>query len=171
MIREYTVYYLEVTDPNDVTVKTSIPENIQFRRLTEPSPLVNQSFYLKIGNDWDWIDRKFWTIDQWQCYAEQAELETWVVHYDGSPCGYFELVHEPEQAVQIAYLGLFPEYTGMGIGRFMTGFAIRRALASGAKRVWLSTCSLDHPAALKTYLKCGFRIVREETIRKDFPEK
>jgi len=59
----------------------------------------------------------------------------------------------------------------MGIGRFMTGFAIRRALASGAKRVWLSTCSLDHPAALKTYLKCGFRIVREETIRKDFPEK
>ena len=171
MIREYTVYYLEITDPNDVTVNPSIHENIQFRRLTEPSPLVNQSFYLKIGRDWDWIDRKFWTIDQWQHYTEQAGLETWVVHYDGSPCGYFELLHEPKQTVQIAYLGLFPEYTGKGIGRYLAGFAIRRAFTSSAIRVWLSTCSLDHPAALKTYLSCGFKILREETVRKDFPEK
>ncbi|MBN2602387.1 MAG: GNAT family N-acetyltransferase [Candidatus Marinimicrobia bacterium] len=171
MIREYTAYYLEITDPNDVTIDQSISENIQFKRLTDPLPLVNQSFYLKIGSDWNWIDRKFWTIDQWQAYANQTELETWIVHYDGLPAGYFELLHEPKQTVQIAYLGLFSEYTGKGIGKFITGFAIHRAFTSGAKRVWLSTCSLDHPAALKTYLKCGFKIVRDKTVRKDFPEK
>jgi len=171
MIREYTVYYLEINDLNDVTINPSIPDNIQFRRLTEPSPLVNQSFYLKIGGDWDWVDRKFWTTGQWQHYAEQAELETWNVHYDGSPAGYFELLHEPKQTVQIAYLGLLPEYTGKGIGSYMTGYAIRQAFTSGVKKVWLSTCSLDHPAALKTYLKCGFKIVREEIVRKDFSDE
>lgn len=93
------------------------------------------------------------------------------MHYDGSPAGYFELLYESNQTVQIAYLDLLPEYTGKKIGVYMTGFAIQRAFNSGVKRVRLSTCSLDHPAALKTYLKHGFKIVREETVRRDFPDK
>jgi GNAT superfamily N-acetyltransferase len=68
-------------------------------------------------------------------------------------------------------LGLLPRFTGKGIGKYMTSSAIQHALESGAKLVWLSTCSFDHPAALKTYLKQGFKIVREETVRKDFPDK
>jgi len=167
---EFTVYYLEITDLNDLQIDPVIPDNIQIMRLMQPSFAVNQSFYLKIGADWDWIDRKYWTTEQWQNYVKQSELETWIVHYDGAPVGYFELLQEPERTVQVAYLGLLPEYTGKKIGRYMTCFAIRQAFSSGAKRVWLSTCSLDHPAALKTYLKCGFKIAREETVRKDFPD-
>jgi hypothetical protein len=30
------------------------------------------------------------------------------------------------------------------------------------ERVWLHTCTLDHPAALPNYLKRGFRPIREE---------
>ena len=36
--------------------------------------------------------------------------------------------------------------------------AIRRAWALDAQRVWLHTCTEDHPAALPNYQKRGFRI-------------
>jgi len=32
------------------------------------------------------------------------------------------------------------------------------------KRVWLHTCSLDHPAALPMYQKAGFVVYKTETI-------
>lgn len=171
MIREFTVYYLEITESGNAGADMSIPDNIRIKRVTEPSPALNRFFYLKIGAAWDWIDRKNWTVDQWRQYVDQADLETWVVHFDSAPAGYFELLHEPEQRTQIAYLGLLPEFTGKGLGGYLTRFAIQRAFDVGAKKVWLSTCSLDHPAALKTYLKCGFKLVREEVVRKEFPDE
>ena len=45
--------------------------------------------------------------------------------------------------------------------------AVREAWAAGPSRVWLHTCTLDHPAALPNYLGRGFRSVREETYTID----
>ncbi|MCD6204202.1 MAG: GNAT family N-acetyltransferase [Candidatus Marinimicrobia bacterium] len=168
-IREFTVYTLEITEPGNLQSPLSAPESVIIERLTRPDYRINRSFYLKIGRDWDWIDRKFWTDKQWREYADRPELETWIVYYQNDPAGYIECIYESGQTVQIAYLGLLPQYTGRGIGSYMTKYAIRQAFSAGTEKVWLSTCSLDHPAALKAYLKCGFKIVKEETVRKDFP--
>jgi len=37
----------------------------------------------------------------------------------------------------------------------------------GPKRVWLHTCTLDHPAALPNYQKAGFAIYKEEMITRE----
>jgi len=35
--------------------------------------------------------------------------------------------------------------------------------AAGASRVWVHTCTLDHPGALPNYIARGFRVYKEET--------
>jgi len=170
MLKTLTVYYLEITDPKDFRTVEKIPPDVRIIRVKEPCPLLNQFFYRNIGRDWDWIDRRDWSPEQWNAYVSRPQLETWIVHYKGTPAGYIELDREPEETIQIAYLGLLPQFTGKRIGKYVTSFAIQHAFDSGAKRVWLSTCSFDHPAALNTYLHRGFTIFKTEEIEKEFPE-
>ena len=40
----------------------------------------------------------------------------------------------------------------------------------GAQRVWVHTCSLDHPHALANYQARGFRIFRVEEQREALPD-
>ena len=41
----------------------------------------------------------------------------------------------------------------------------------GAARIWVHTNSLDGPAALPGYQARGFRIFKEERLRRDFPDE
>jgi GNAT superfamily N-acetyltransferase len=55
---------------------------------------------------------------------------------------------------------LLPHAVGTGQGGALLTGAIERAWAMGASRVYVNTCSLDHPAALSNYQKRGFQLVR-----------
>ena len=51
---------------------------------------------------------------------------------------------------------------GKGIGGGMLSLAVREAWEiKGTQRVWLHTCSDDHPHALGNYEKRGFRLVQD----------
>ena len=50
-----------------------------------------------------------------------------------------------------------PEATGTGAARFLMEAALDKALTGDARRVWLHTCTFDHPAALRFYQARGFR--------------
>jgi len=49
--------------------------------------------------------------------------------------------------------------------------AIRRAWETGARRLVVETCSLDHPAALANYRARGFRVVRTTTHARTLPDE
>jgi GNAT superfamily N-acetyltransferase len=57
---------------------------------------------------------------------------------------------------EVAFFGLVPDETGKGTGRALMDEAIRRAFAKPIERLWLSTCTLDHPKAMAFYRKAGF---------------
>src|SRR5918995_1859877 len=78
------------------------------------------------------------------------------------PTGYFELRAHQDDSVEIAYFGLLPDFIGRGWGKYLLTRAVQSAWQQGPRRVWLHTCTLDHPAALPNYLKRGFRPVRQE---------
>ena len=80
----------------------------------------------------------------------------------GETAGYFELHREDDGAVEIVYFGLLPQYTGRGLGGALLTEAVERAWASGAARVWLHTCTFDHPAAIPNYLARGFTVFKTE---------
>jgi GNAT superfamily N-acetyltransferase len=94
--------------------------------------------------------------------VESDQHQTWVAYQQGAIAGYFEL-HRQGDEVEILYFGLAPQFIGKGLGGFLLSEAIAKAWQwQGANRVWVHTCTLDHPHALKNYQARGFRIYKEE---------
>jgi len=124
-------------------------------------PRFNQFLYKYVGNDWNWAFRLPWSPEQWRHYACADNLRTFVAYRQGSIAGYYELRREADD-VEIRSLGLTPEFVGRGYGGPLLDSAIEDAFAWGASRVWLHTCTDDHPNALNNYLKSGFAIFKVE---------
>jgi ribosomal protein S18 acetylase RimI-like enzyme len=119
--------------------------------------------YREVGRRWHWVDRLPWTDERIREHLATPGVEIWVLSTDGVPAGYVELARGAGGVVEIAYLGLLPEFIGRGAGQALLAAALGRAWDSpDTTRVWLHTCTLDHPRALPNYLAAGFRVVREE---------
>jgi ribosomal protein S18 acetylase RimI-like enzyme len=118
--------------------------------------------YTEVGRAHHWTDRLGWSEETVRRHLDNPAISLWLLSWEGAPAGYFELRKEGDEAVEIAYFGLLPEYVGRGWGKFLLTEAVRTAWSLGPTRVWLHTCTLDHPAALPNYLRRGFRRVREE---------
>ena len=124
----------------------------------------NRFLYQLVGSDWRWTDKNGWTDAQWQAFAENDNLRTWVGYCKGSPAGYFELQQQRGGDVEIAYFGLAPRFIGQGFGGYLLARAIKSAWAwEGTRRVWVHTCTLDHPRALPNYQARGFVVYKVET--------
>ena len=93
-----------------------------------------------------------------QTLLEQPDHELHVARHDGELVGYFELGGD-----ELAFFGLTLPYIGRRIGPWLLDRAIERAFARGITRIDLNTNTLDHPKALDTYRKAGFRPVRSES--------
>ncbi|HXF61538.1 MAG TPA: GNAT family N-acetyltransferase [Caldilineaceae bacterium] len=156
------IYHLEMTDPAALRPARRTPDDVDIRQVELPSPEFNRFLYTAVGGDWYWRDRLNWTYDRWMAYLDRPELETWVAYRRGTPAGYVELEAQPGGSVEIAYFGLLPQFIGHGIGGYLLTHAIRRGWDRGASRVWVHTCTLDHPSALANYQARGLRIFKEE---------
>jgi GNAT superfamily N-acetyltransferase len=171
MLISSTISYLEMKNPAELREKQAPRDGLDVVPITLPQPELNRFFYCTVGGDWYWINRLDWTYSQWSNYVNRPELQTWIVTVDRVPAGYFELELQPGDDLEIVYFGLLPAYVEQGIGGWALSEAVKRAWATGAKRVWMHTCTLDHPRALANYLARGFRKFKEETSVEDLPEK
>ena len=142
---------------------------LKLQRVEIPSPELSRFLYQAVGSQWWWHERLQWDRDRWIEHLERPELETWVAYLSGTPAGYFDLEIEPENDVPLAYFGLLPSFIGQGLGAELLHGAVERAWALEPKRVWLHTCSLDHPRALPNYRASGFSIYRTENVIAHLP--
>ena len=167
---QVTTYYLEMHRAADLRPPAGKPPpELAIVRAEIPSPDLNRFLYVSVGRDWTWVDRLAWSREEWTAYLDRPELETWVGYLRGTPCGYFELEREGDGSIQLAYFGLLPQFTGRGLGSQLLAAAIRRGWAMGASRVWVHTCTLDHPSALPNYQARGMKVYREVTEEKSLP--
>ena len=106
-----------------------------------------------------------WSDLQWSNYVSNKNLETYVIRNSDDLVGYFELIHHPEKnETELAYLGLFEDYFGKGVGGYALTTAIVKSFEKKIKRMWVHTCTLDHPNAIKNYLARGMKIFKEENL-------
>ena len=68
----------------------------------------------------------------------------------------------------IRFLGLLPSLAGQGLGRWLFARTLQLAWRDDVVRVRVNTCTLDHPAALPSYLKAGFKAY--ERAFESFPD-
>lgn len=153
-----TSYRLEMTSPDDLRPKRGDFPDLRVERMEVKCPEFNKFLHTVVGHQWLWGGRTHWGEYEWRNFVEGEGLETWVAYRSGTPAGYFEIEANPDGNTQIHTFGLLEPFIGTGLGGHLLTIAVECAWNTGAKRVWLSTCSHDHPHALKNYLARGFRI-------------
>jgi GNAT superfamily N-acetyltransferase len=156
-----TTFYLEMRAPAQLR-PAHRQDALDVRECEIPQFEVNRFLYRFVGAAWEWTDKLCWRDEQWRAWAEDPKLRTWIAYHRGSPAGYFELQKQAGDEVEIAYFGLAPAFIGRGFGGDLLSRGIANAWDWDATRVWVHTCSLDHPAALANYQARGMRLYRQE---------
>ncbi|RHW19371.1 GNAT family N-acetyltransferase [Sphingomonas gilva] len=122
-----------------------------------PAPDKYRTLFRRVGSPWLWFsrlamdDRRLTDIihdPDVSVFAvvDRAEIEVGMLELD---------FREPNQC-ELSYFGLVPELAGQGHGRWLMAEALSRAWIRWIKRVWVHTCTLDHPRALGFYRASGF---------------
>ena len=159
---EVTRTYLEMEAPGDLRPVPAPAPGPRIERLEHCSPATFRYLYAEVGRDFQWTDRLVWTDVTVERHLGNPAVSIWLLSVGEASAGYFELREHDDHSVEIAYFGLLPAYIGRGWGKYLLTRATQEAWALGPSRVWLHTCTLDHPSALPNYLKRGFRPVRTE---------
>jgi len=175
--------YLEMLSPAAFSDQRAPIRNPKFQvhELIERTWRFNRDMYLAVGEKWKWIDKRPWTDEQWQDYANDSNLRTFAGYCDEALIGYYELKRSArsslrrqssevrgqfnQEDVEIAYFGLLPEFIGRGAGGALLTSAIENAWnwSPTPARVWVHTCNRDHPNALANYQARGFKIYKVVT--------
>ena len=156
--------FLELKDLKNLKTNP-INKNKYLVKKIKPDFQLNKFFYKQVGKKHRWIDRLSWSDEKWINYISNKNLETYIICESEELVGFFELLNNPElQETEISYFGLLEEYIGKGIGGYALSVAIRKSFEKNIRRVWLHTCTLDHPNALKNYIARGMTVFKKEKI-------
>lgn len=158
-----TITFLEMFAPP--TRRFPPPVNFQLALMTADAiPLHYYRYlYATIGADHMWIDRNYLSDQELGNLIHADGTEITVLYYGGVPAGFFEIAGLNSADVELAYLGIMPEFIGRGLGRYLLSCALDRAWEGDPKRVHIQTSTFDHPVALPLYQKAGFAPFAQET--------
>ncbi|WP_326525900.1 GNAT family N-acetyltransferase [Sphingomonas sp.] len=135
-----------------------------------PSPDKYRALFARVGAPWLWFSRLVMDDARLLSIIHDPDVSILaVLDPAGIEVGMLELdFREPGQC-ELSYFGLVPELVGQGQGRWLMGHALARAWRKGVERVWVHTCTLDHPRALGFYRAAGFVAVTRKVETFDDP--
>jgi GNAT superfamily N-acetyltransferase len=152
-----TITHLQM-ERADWTQRGRTPDiEVTIEHVAAPTAACYRELYDRVGRPWLWYERRLLSDAALQTLLEQPDHELHVARHGGELVGYFELGGD-----ELAFFGLTLPYIGRRIGPWLLDRAIERAFARGVERLLLNTNTLDHPRALATYRKAGFKPVRSE---------
>jgi GNAT superfamily N-acetyltransferase len=129
-----------------------------FELVRVPNPDIDEAraLFRRIGENWLWFSRLRKPEDELAKTFSDPAYEVYHARQRSGVIGLVELDLRVEGEVEIAFFGLVPEATGSGAGKWLMNQALAKAWRPGVNRVWLHTCTGDHPAALPFYIRAGF---------------
>jgi GNAT superfamily N-acetyltransferase len=140
----------------------SPPGKLALMRVDSPSVEFSRYLYNTVGEPWFWWERRKVSDEELLRQISDPKVELYVLYVQGEPGGYVELDRRPEPEIEVAYFGIFPKFVGRGFGPYLLNWAVDQAWSYGPKRLFVNTCTLDHPKALRTYQKVGFVPYKQE---------
>lgn len=164
---DVTITYLEMLEKpaRGPARPPRLTEKIALMRTERPTVSFYRYLYNAVGEPWVWYERNQLPDEELAAIIQDEKVEICVLYHDGTPAGYAELDFRQEDEVELAYFGLIPDYIGLGLGGYLLNWSIDTAWSREPRRLWVNTCTLDHPAALTVYQKAGFKPYDQETIR------
>jgi GNAT superfamily N-acetyltransferase len=149
------VTYLEMLERP--TLPHTSSRTVSLRRVERPGIEWYRALYRRVGSQWFWFSRAEMTNEQLAELFDRPTSELFIAEHAAREIGMAELDRSERPNVEITSFGLFPDFMGKGLGRPFMAELLTRAWSGMTDRVWLHTCTLDAPAALTFYIKCGFR--------------
>lgn len=166
---EVTRTHVELTDRSAFRPAPCPAERVRVEQVRDCPASFLRYLYAEVGRGYYWLERLRWTDEQARARLSDPAVSLFLLAVGGAPAGYFELEKHRDGSVEVVYFGLLPEFHGRGLGKYLLTEAVGAAWALSATRVWLHTCTLDHPGALANYLGRGFRPYKTETYEIDLP--
>ncbi|MCJ2119811.1 GNAT family N-acetyltransferase [Methylobacterium sp. J-001] len=147
---------LEMVKPPALRDAKPFPDDTVLHRLVRPDGETYRRLYRAVGADWLWFSRLTLGDEALRAILDDPRVEILALRRDGADLGLLELDFRQPDTCELAFLGLVPKALGQGLGRTLINAAIERAWSRPIRRLWVHTCTFDHPGALGFYRRSGF---------------
>jgi GNAT superfamily N-acetyltransferase len=128
-----------------------------------------RELYLRIGEEWLWFSRVRMSDAELVGIVRSPLVDVYALVQDGCDEGLLELDFRTAGQCELAFFGVTAKLIGSGAGRWLMNRALELAWSQPISRVWVHTCTFDHPAALPFYQRSGFRVFRRQIEVADDP--
>ncbi len=166
---ESVITSLEMLAPPAPPALAPPRDDVAIVRAHRPTVSFYRFLYNTVGEPWLWGDRRKLSDEALAAVVQHPAVEVFVLHVAGVPAGYSELDRRVEGEVEIGYFGIMPEFLHQKLGPYLLDWTIRTAWSYAPRRLWVHTCTLDHPRALAMYERAGFRAYKTEVEIGDDP--
>lgn len=129
----------------------------RLNRWKAPSPEKYRALFRRIGEPWLWFSRLVMAESELLSIIRHEAVEIYAVEdRQGIEIGMLELDFRNAGEVEIGFIGFVPELAGRGHGNWLMAQALMTGWRPAVRRMWVHTCTLDHPGALRFYRRHGF---------------
>jgi GNAT superfamily N-acetyltransferase len=150
------VTYLEMLAPPPHREGPARPDLV-FRRIPQPDTGWYRATIQLIGEEWLWFSPLVMPEAKLAALLRDPLREVHALERNGETVGIGEIDRRIEGEAEISFFGVAASEFGTGAARTLMNRTLETAFRNGARRVWLHTCTFDHPAAVPFYLKSGFK--------------
>ena len=131
--------------------------DLVFHRVVRPDVDWYRAIIRSIGENWLWFSPLLMPDARLAELLGDPSREVYVLRRNGDTVGIAELDRGIPDTVELSFFGVTESEIGTGAARWLMNRALERAFMGGVRRVWVHTCTFDHPAAVRFYLKSGFK--------------
>jgi GNAT superfamily N-acetyltransferase len=161
------VTHLEMTER--VEFPRDPPGAWTLRRVEAPDLDWFRDLHRRVGEEWLWFSRIRMSDAELAAIIQAPLVEVYALMHEGLDEGLLELDFRDAGQCEIVYFGVTAPLVGSGAGRWLMNRALELAWSRPIARLWVHTCTFDHPAALGFYQRSGFRPFRRQIEIADDP--
>ena len=161
------VTYLEMTE--QPARLSDPPGDWTLRRVEKPALDWYRDLYRRVGEEWLWFSQTQMADAELAAIVQAPLVEVYALVHDGRDEGLLELDFRDAGQCEIAFFGVTAKLIGSGAGRWLMNRALEFSWSRPITRLWVHTCTSDHPSALGFYQRAGFRPFRRQVEIADDP--
>ncbi len=139
------------------------------RRVEMPPLDWFRDLYRRVGEEWLWFSRQRMPDAELAAIIHSPLVEVYALEHEGHDEGLLELDFREAGQCEIAFFGVTAKLIGAAPARWLMNRALEFSWSRPIARVWVHTCTFDHPAALAFYQRSGFRAFRRQIEVADDP--
>ncbi|MGD8429099.1 MAG: GNAT family N-acetyltransferase [Ectothiorhodospiraceae bacterium] len=150
------VTHLEMTRPPVGEPPSPPTPGVSLELWESPDLEAYLALFHRVGDPWLWHGR---LEDDTGTILRKIQADTtriWRLFSNGRVAGFCETDFSVAGEVEVVYCGLAPGHAGSGLGGYLLRSVLWKVWRDGVRRVWLHTCSEDHPGAIDFYRHLGF---------------